>query len=207
MSPAQPARLCVMISGSGRTLMNLVRAIESHALTATIEVVIASKECPGAEKARAAGLKTIVMPGVIAREELRRVLDEHRIDLVVCAGYMKYLNIPEPYAGRVVNIHPALLPAFGGQGFYGDRVHDAVIQAGARESGCTVHLVDEIYDHGRILMQVSCPVLPGDDAHTLAARVFELECKAYPEALERLIRGGVKKDIRQREHREHRAKP
>jgi phosphoribosylglycinamide formyltransferase 1 len=188
--PQTPAHLAVLLSGSGRTLVNLVESIRSDVLRdmATIDLVIASKECLGAERARAANIETLVMKGVIPRDELGRVLDSRRIDLVVCAGYLKYLHVPPAYSGRVVNIHPALLPKFGGPGMYGDRVHAAVIAAGEKESGCTVHLVDEVYDHGQIILQRTCPVLPGDDVHTLAARVFEQECIAYPEALVRLIR-------------------
>jgi phosphoribosylglycinamide formyltransferase-1 len=184
-------RLAVLLSGSGRTLTNLVGAIGEGRLAATIELVIASKECLGAERARGAGVRTLVIPGEIPAAELERTLEEHRIDLVACAGYLKYLHVPAKYSGRFVNIHPSLLPAFGGPGMYGDRVHEAVIRAGARESGCTVHLVDEVFDHGRILLQRTCPVLPGDDAHSLAARVFAEECRAYPEALQQIILRGV----------------
>ena len=186
-----PARLAVLLSGSGRTLDNLIAAIRERRLSATIELVIASKECPGAEKARIAGLRTLVIKGEIPRDALARAFDEHRIGLAVCAGYLKYLHVPPKYAGRIVNIHPALLPAFGGPGMYGDRVHLAVLRSGAKQSGCTVHLVDEVFDHGHILLQRTCPILPGDDAHTLAARVFVEECTAYPEALQRLIERGV----------------
>jgi phosphoribosylglycinamide formyltransferase-1 len=160
-------------------------------VSASIELVICSRETVGAARARGPGLKTMVVKGEIPRDALERMLDELRIDYVVCAGYRKYEHVPAKYAGRVVNIHPALLPAFGGPGMYGEKVHEAVIRAGVKESGCTVHLVDEVYDHGRVLLQRTCPVLPGDDAHTLAARVFEEECRAYPEALQRLIEGGV----------------
>ncbi len=187
------ARLAVMLSGSGRTLENLIAAISAGKVHASIELVICSRETAGAAKARAAGLKTVVVKGEIPRNELQRMLDEERIDYVVCAGYLKYVHVPARYAGRVVNIHPALLPAFGGAGMYGDKVHAAVITAGMKQSGCTVHLVDEVYDHGRILLQRTCPVLPGDDAHSLAARVFEQECLAYPVALQQLILSGVHK--------------
>ncbi len=185
------ARLAVMLSGSGRTLETLVGAIGTGALIASIELVICSRETIGAAKARANGLNTVVVKGEIPREQLQRMLDEHQIDYVVCAGYLKYVHVPATYAGRVVNIHPSLLPAFGGEGMYGEKVHEAVIRAGVKESGCTVHLVDEVYDHGQVLLQRTCPVFPGDDARTLAARVFAEECKAYPEALQLLISQGV----------------
>ncbi len=180
-----------MLSGSGRTLDNLLVAIAEGRLAARIVLVIASKECLGAEKARAAGIETVVVKGEIAAGELGRMLEARGVGLVVCAGYLKYLHVPAAYAGRIVNIHPSLLPAFGGAGMYGDRVHEAVIKSGAKESGCTVHLVDEVFDHGRVLLQRTCPVLAGDTVKTLGARVFAEECLAYPEALQRVIAGGV----------------
>jgi phosphoribosylglycinamide formyltransferase-1 len=186
-TPTQPARLAVMLSGSGRTLLNLLEAIKNHRLDASVELVIASRETVGAERARAAGLRVEVIPGVIPAERLGTILREHRIDWVVLAGYLKLINIPPEYRGRIVNIHPALLPNFGGPGMYGARVHEAVLRAGARESGCTVHLCDEVYDRGRVLLQKRCPVLPGDTPDSLAKRVFALECEAYPEALQRLF--------------------
>ncbi|MCA9288598.1 MAG: phosphoribosylglycinamide formyltransferase, partial [Phycisphaerales bacterium] len=184
------SRLCVMLSGGGRTMLNLADAIDRGDLPATVALVVASKECPGAERARERGLRTVVVPGVIPRETLPALLDEHRIDWVVLAGYLKIVQIPEAYRGRVVNIHPALLPDFGGPGMYGGRVHAAVLASGATHSGCTVHLCDDEYDRGPILLQRTCPVLEGDDVHTLAARVFEEEMRAFPEALRRLIEAG-----------------
>jgi formyltetrahydrofolate-dependent phosphoribosylglycinamide formyltransferase len=188
---ASPARLAVLLSGGGRTLLNLLDHIRNGSLPASVELVIASRECPGAERARQAGLRTLVIPGVIPAARLDALLQEHRIDWVVLAGYLRLLPVPGSYAGRIVNIHPALLPDFGGPGMYGDRVHDAVIRSGATESGCTVHLVDHEYDRGPVVLQRRCPVLPGDTPHELAARVFSLECRAYPEALRRLIAGEV----------------
>jgi folate-dependent phosphoribosylglycinamide formyltransferase PurN len=176
-----------MLSGGGRTMVNLCEAIERGELAAEIGLVVASKECGGAERARERGLATVVMPGVIAAERLGGVLRAHRIDWVVLAGYLKRVAIPEGYHGRVVNIHPALLPDFGGEGMYGGRVHRAVLASGARHSGCTVHLCDAEYDRGPIVLQRTCPVLPGDDEAALAARVFEEEKRAYPEALRRLF--------------------
>lgn len=180
-------RLAIMLSGSGRTLVNLCEAIARGEVPAEIGLVIASKECLGAERARERGLATWVMPGVIPATRLAGVLRDHRIDWVVLAGYLKKVEIPESYRGRIVNIHPALLPDFGGAGMYGDRVHQAVLDSGVKHTGCTVHLCDEEFDRGPILLQRTCPVLAGDDVHTLAARVFEEEKKAYPEALRRLL--------------------
>lgn len=189
-----PARLAVLISGGGRTLANLHDRILAGALPAKIELVIASRECPGADLARARGLRTIIEPGRIPSERLLFLLRQVRADWVVLAGYLKYVEVPGEYRGRIVNIHPALLPAFGGRGMYGRRVHEAVLLSGARESGCTVHVVDEEYDHGPIILQKRCPVLPSDTPDTLAARVFELEKQALPEALAQLIVADAPRD-------------
>lgn len=110
------------------------------------------------------------------------------VELVLLAGFLKLLRpIPADYEGRVLNIHPALIPAFCGKGFYGERVHRAVLEAGVETTGCTVHLVDDEYDHGEILVQKQVPVLAGDTPQTLAARVFEAECEAYPEAIRAFV--------------------
>ncbi|MBX3390118.1 MAG: phosphoribosylglycinamide formyltransferase [Phycisphaeraceae bacterium] len=182
-------RLAVMISGGGRTLLNLLARIEKRELAAEIALVMASSECTGAAKSREAGLTTLVIPGRIAREKLESVLDEHRIDWVVLAGYLKLVDIPPAFDGRVVNIHPALLPRHGGAGLYGHHVHEAVLKAGDKVSGCTVHLCDSRYDTGPIVLQREVPVLPGDTPDSLASRVFAAECEAYPEALKKLFAG------------------
>lgn len=180
-------RLAVMLSGSGRTLVNLQKEIDEGRLDAKIVLVIASRECLGAERARGLGLETMVEGGVIEARRLGEMLAARNVEWVALAGYLKLVKIPPAYRGRFVNIHPALLPKFGGAGMHGHHVHEAVIKAGEKESGCTVHLCDEHFDTGDILLQKRCPVLPGDTADTLAARVFELECEAYPEALRKLF--------------------
>ncbi len=184
-----PPGIAVMISGGGRTLLNLDDRIRDGSLRAHINVVIASSACAGAERARVRGLPVLVIPGVIDPAVLERVLRDHAASWVVLAGYLKKVRIPAGFAGRVVNIHPALLPDFGGPGMYGERVHTAVIAAGRKVSGCTVHLCDEEYDRGPIIAQASCEVRADDDAHTLAARVFELEKSLYPRALAELFAG------------------
>ncbi len=193
------ARLCVMLSGSGRTLMNLLDVIERGELDAEIALVIASRQCPGEERARQRGLTTIIEKGntesgAIAMHRLDALLAEHSVTLIALAGYLKLVHYPPRFEGRVVNIHPALLPRFGGPGMFGERVHAAVLAAGVRESGCTVHLCDNRYDTGPIILQRSCPVLGGDTPETLAARVFKQECIAYPKALQLLIDQGVPVD-------------
>lgn len=180
-------RLAILISGGGRTLAYLHDAVAKGEIDAEIAVVIASAECGGAELARGRGLAVEVIPGVIPREVLAERLAAHGVDWVVLAGYLKLLEIPREFAGRVVNIHPALLPKFGGHGMYGRRVHEAVLAAGEKESGCTVHFCDEEFDTGSIILQRRCPVLAGDTAEMLAARVFEEEKLAYPEALRRVL--------------------
>lgn len=186
-APRRLPQLAVLLSGSGRTLLNLLDHIGRGRLAAEIALVIASRECLGAERARQRGLTTLVIPGDIAAERLASVLAEHRVDLVALAGYLRFVHVPADFRGRIVNIHPSLLPAFGGRGMYGDRVHAAVLAAGVPYSGCTVHHVEGGYDTGPIIAQQSVPVLPGDDVHTLAARVFEAECELYPRALQELL--------------------
>jgi len=183
--------LAVMLSGSGRTLVNLCEHIERGTLGARIGVIIASRDCLGVARARDRDLPVVIEPGRIERERLGALLDEHAIDWVVLAGYLHLVAIPPGYEGRVVNIHPALLPDFGGPGMFGDRVHSAVLAAGRTESGCSVHLCDERYDRGSIVLQDRCPVLPEDDVESLAARVFALEQRAYPRALQLLLTRGV----------------
>jgi len=188
-APEHPARLAVLLSGSGRTLVNLQERIEAGELHAEIALVVASRECLGAERARERGLPTVVIDPKSGQSELARLLREHDAEWIVLAGYLSLLPIPSGFEGRVVNIHPALLPKFGGPGMYGERVHRAVLESGETESGCTVHLCDGAYDTGPIVLRRTCPVEPGDTPETLAARVFELEKEAYPEALRTLIAG------------------
>jgi len=186
-----PTRLAVLLSGSGRTLDNLLAQIDQGQLDATVPVVIASKECLGAQKARDAGIETHVHQGRLDSRWLDSICDKHDIDLVMLAGYLKLVPISDRVRHRVINIHPALLPSFGGKGMHGHHVHEAVIEAAqrgeVRESGCTVHFADEQYDTGSVIVQLRCPVHADDSPDQLAARVFELECKAYPQALKLLI--------------------
>ena len=192
MKPGVPPRLAVLISGGGRTMVNLAERIDRGALAASIGMVIASRECPGAELARERGITTRVIGGTIPRDVLGGMLQDAQIGLVVLAGYLKLVQVPRGYEGRVVNIHPALLPGFGGPGMHGEHVHRAVLDAGCKVSGCTVHLCDERYDTGPILAQAACEVRDDDSPASLAARVFALECDLYPRTLERLLAGRVK---------------
>ena len=185
-------RLGVLISGSGTTLQNLADVINAGGLKASIAGVISSNpKAFGLDRAARLG----VPASVLTRKEcgndvqafsgrLVALLQQHRVDLVVMAGFLCLWQIPPELTGRVMNIHPALLPTpFGGPGMYGHRVHEAVIASGAKVSGCTVHFADNLYDHGPIILQRTCPVLDDDTPDTLAQRVFEQECIAYPEAI------------------------
>lgn len=191
----QPARLLVLLSGSGRTLDNLLDRIDRGELPARVVAVVANKECGGLDKARARSIAAQVIPGTIPPHAFDELFAHNRADWVVLAGYLRLVPVTPATRGRIVNIHPSLLPAFGGPGMHGMKVHQAVVDAFARgevtESGCTVHLADERFDTGPVILQKRCPVKPTDDAAQLAARVFTLELDAYPEALRLLIEGRV----------------
>jgi len=189
MTPT-PARLAVLLSGSGRTLENLLDQVAAGRLPVRIVGVVSSRRgVRGVAVAREAGLPVTVLrrrdfPDAVAHHAaIAEWLRRRRPQIIALAGYLCYFQRPDWFAGPVVNIHPALLPAHGGQGMYGDRVHAAVLAAGDRESGCTVHHVDEVYDHGAIIARQRVPVRADDDVASLAARVFAAECELYPRVL------------------------
>jgi phosphoribosylglycinamide formyltransferase-1 len=186
----RPVRLAVLLSGGGTTLQNLVDRIGRGALNAEIVVVVSSRrDAFGLERARRAGIPNIA----VARKEysdvgtfndaLHAALAPYDFDLIILAGFLSPFQLRGRYTGRVLNIHPALIPAFCGQGLYGDKVHRAVIESGVKVSGCTVHFADDEYDHGPIILQAAVPVLDDDTPETLAARVHEKEAELYPEAI------------------------
>ena len=192
----RPIRLGVLISGGGTTLVNFVEKIAQRELDAEIALVISSREdATGVEKAEAAGLRCeVVSRGSFssAAEFSRRIFDllrEADVDLVTLAGFLSLIHIPDDFTGRVMNIHPALIPAFCGRGFFGHKVHEAALDRGVKVSGCTVHFADNEYDHGPIILQQSVSVLDDDTPNTLAARVFEAECDAYPAAVRLFAEG------------------
>ncbi len=194
--PRSPLKLAVLISGGGTTLRNLLAKIAASELDARIDLVISSNpKARGLDFAREAGIQTAVLEQrkfASPDSYSQAVFDACRAsqcDIVVMAGFLKFVTIPADFEFRVVNIHPGLIPAFCGLGFYGHHVHQAVLDYGAKLSGCTVHFVDNQYDHGPIILQRAVPVHDDDAADTLAARVFEAECEAFPEAL-RLIGAG-----------------
>lgn len=192
MTKVSPIKLAVLVSGGGRSLENLAAEIASGALDATVELVISNKHGIGAlERCERLGIdaKVIDADRTLAPTDFSAAvfgaIETAGCDLVVLAGFLRFLPIPDAWIGRVINIHPSLLPAFGGKGFYGDHVHTAVLERGVQFTGCTVHYVDNEYDSGPILLQRCIPVDPSDDVHSLAARVFEEEKLALPEAIRR----------------------
>jgi phosphoribosylglycinamide formyltransferase-1 len=193
------ANLGILISGGGTTLQNLADLISRNQLDARIAVVIASNShCYGVERARKLNLPL----HIITRKDLltlkdfsqkiASVLRQHNVDLTLMAGFLALWRIPPDFTGRVLNIHPALLPKFGGKGMHGRNVHEAVLSAGETESGCTVHFADNSYDTGPIILQRKVPVHPNDTPDSLAKRVFEQECLAYPEAIRLVLKSFTK---------------
>jgi phosphoribosylglycinamide formyltransferase 1 len=189
-------RIGVLISGGGTTLKNLIHCRDNGSLPVDIRLVISSTQLAGGLKiASDAGIPTQVVPKkksddpVAHSEQVFAPMRSAGVDLVVMGGYLQHVLIPKDFENRVINIHPSLIPSFCGQGMYGLKVHQAAIDFGVKVTGCTVHLVDNQYDHGRILLQRACDVLPNDTAETLQKRVFELECLALPEAIRQL--GGI----------------
>ena len=187
-------KIAVLLSGGGRTLQNIIDHIKEGKLTAEVVVVIGSRpDAYGLERARKGGIENIcVHYGEYKRkgdiDGFSKAINEHlkkcQIDLIVMAGFMHLFKADEKWNGRIMNIHPALVPSFCGDGYYGHHVHEAVLEYGAKVSGCTVHFADKIYDHGPIIVQSAVPVKDDDTADTLAARVFKEECKLYPKAIQ-----------------------
>jgi phosphoribosylglycinamide formyltransferase-1 len=191
-----PRRLGCLISGGGRTVLNLHAAIKRGDVPASIELVLAHREdVAGVARCRDAGLPVEVIsisPDADTSDRVDRAFEEAGVELVCLCGYLRHFRVGSRWKDRVVNIHPSLLPRHGGPGMYGDRVHAAVLAAGDSESGCTVHAVDEIYDHGAIILQRRCPVEPDDTTESLAARVFAAECIAMPEAIQAIAAGSTR---------------
>jgi phosphoribosylglycinamide formyltransferase-1 len=188
-----PLPIAVLISGAGTTLRNLIDKIQAGSLPAEIHLVISSNpSAAGLRFAEAAGIPTLVVEkrkSLSAEAFSEAIFEPCRqagVRYVVMGGFLKHVLIPPDFENHVLNIHPALLPQFGGQGMYGLRVHEAVLASGARVSGCTVHFVDNQYDHGPTLLQRQVEVLPGDTPESLQQRVFSAECEAYPAAIRSL---------------------
>ena len=185
-----PIRLAVLVSGGGTTVQNLHAKIQAGQLCAELTVVICSnKKSFDIVIEKNVCRQVVLINGSKYRSPsdfsnaIFEQIRSSEADLVCLAGFLSLLAIPDEFVGRVLNIHPALLPAFGGQGMYGANVHKAVLASGCKVSGCTVHFTDQTYDTGPILLQKICPVQENDTPQSLAARVFEQECLAYPEAI------------------------
>src|SRR5262249_1265069 len=188
---ARILKLAVLLSGSGRTLENVQQAILTGRLSARVVVVVSSKsEAYGLVRARQHGLDAVAVPRQdypdlqAFNDAMNAVLARYPVDLVVLAGFLSLYQPPPALVGRVMNIHPALLPAFGGRGLYGERVHRAVLESGAKLRVCTVPFADACYDHGPIILQATVPVHDDDTTESLAARVFAAECELYPQAIQ-----------------------
>ena len=196
---AEPLRLAVLISGGGTTLRNLLERINAGRLAAQVVTVISSNSSArGLDFARVAGIPAHVVErssyaDVAAfSEAIFAPCRDADVQLVAMAGFLKLVEIPPDFAGRVLNIHPSLIPAFCGQGFYGHRVHEAVLAYGCKVSGCTVHFVDNVYDHGPIVLQRAVDVRDDDTPKSLAERVFAAECEAFPKAIALYAAGKLK---------------
>lgn len=191
----KPLKIAVLLSGSGSTLENIFTKIDDGFLSAEVDLVISSKaDAYGLVRAEKRGVETAVVESKKffsnrvpdwnrMSEEIDRVLLPRGVDLVCLCGFMCFYNIPSELEGRVMNVHPALIPSFCGQGMFGHHVHEAVKKAGVKLSGCTVHFVNNEYDAGPIILQKSCPIFDTDTADDIAEKVMAEERKAYPEAI------------------------
>lgn len=199
----KPLPIAVLISGTGRTLKNINDRVAAGTLNVDVRLVIASTS-------KATGVQYASDADAPSRVLVRKEFDSDRsyseaifaacretgAELVVLAGWLKLLVVPDDYQNRVVNIHPGLIPSFCGKGYYGHHVHQAAIDYGVKLSGCTVHFVDNEYDHGPVILQKAVPVGHQDTADALATRVFEAECEAFPEAIQLIAEGRVTVDGR-----------
>jgi len=190
----EPARVAVLVGtkGRGSNMASLVEAGRRGVYPGQVELVVGAAESDALARAHELGVATVVVAkSPTYASDLLAALNAHNVTDVCLAGYLWLLPIEvlRAFPSRVYNIHPALLPKFGGKGMYGMNVHMAVVAAGETESGCTVHYVTEHYDEGGVILQKSCPVQPGDTAEDVAARVLELELAAYPEALAQVLDG------------------
>jgi len=195
----RPLRVAVLLSGNGSTLENLLAHIDSGRVPAQVTVVVSSKkDAFGLERARRRGIPAVAVhrrsfadPAAF-QDALHAELGRFEVDLVACLGFLSLFELRGRYEGRAINTHPALIPAFSGRGFYGARVHQAVLERGVKVSGATVHFLDEAYDHGPIILQESVPVLESDTPDSLAARVQAVERRIVPEAVRLIAEGRVR---------------
>jgi len=191
--------LAVLLSGSGKTLQNLIDKIGDKTLNAKIQIVISSSpDAYGLKRAKKNNIPATVVKysdynsAEVFSNAIIKEIEEYPIDLIILAGFMHLFRIPDKYSGKVMNIHPGLIPSFCGKGYYGHHVHEAVIESGVKVSGCTVHFVDNEYDNGPIIIQRTVPVHEGDTPDTLAQKIFKEECLAYPDAINLFAEGRLK---------------
>ncbi len=196
---ARPLRIAVLLSGNGTSLENLFERIDAGEVPGEVVVVISSQQKAfGLERARRRGVPAVAVPrkrfsDVVAFEDaLHAALAKYDVDLVALLGFLSLFPLRGKFEGRTINTHPALIPAFCGTGFYGRRVHEAVLASGVKVTGATVHFVDEQYDHGPIILQETVPVLEGDTADSLAARVMAVERRLVPEAIRLFAQGRLR---------------
>ncbi len=195
-------KLAVLLSGGGRTLQNIIDHIKTGKLTAEVELVIGSRpDAYGIERAGKEGIRTICVPYREYMEKndidgfstaINEHLNHYQVDLLVMAGFMHLFKAEEKWSGRIMNIHPALIPSFCGKGCYGRHVHEAVLEGGVKISGCTVHFADSVYDRGPIILQRAVAVKDDDTPDTLAERVLKEECKLYPKAIQLFADGKLR---------------
>ena len=192
-------KIAVLISGGGTTLKNLIERIDAQSLNAEIALVVSNNpKAGGLDFAAAASINSKVIShkdfeGRDAfSDAIFAALRESGAELIVMGGFLRQLSIPDDFENRIINIHPSLIPSFCGKGNYGSRVHQGVLDYGCKLTGCTVHFVDDDYDHGPIVAQASVAVEVGDDVKSLAARVFEAECELLPKVINQIAEGRVK---------------
>ena len=191
--------LAILISGSGTTLQNLIDKINDKTLNANIQIVISSApDTYGIKRAEQNNIPAAIVQrkgynnSEIFSNTIINEIEKYSVDLIILAGFLHLFKIPDKYTGKVMNIHPGLIPSFCGKGYYGHHVHEAVIESGVKVSGCTVHFVDNEYDCGPIIIQRVVQVHEDDSPETLAQRVFKEECIAYPEAINLFAEGRLK---------------
>lgn len=186
-------KIGVLVSGGGSNLQSIIDKSQSGELQCKVEVVIGDRECYGVKRAKKAGIDGYILDRKVLKKELCRAIDkivtEKSIDLIVLAGFLSIIDeeFVNKWKGKIINIHPSLLPKFGGPGMYGVKVHEAVLNAGEKESGCTVHYVDTGVDSGEIIAQKKVAVLEGDTPEVLQKRVLVEEHKLLPESIAKII--------------------
>ena len=191
--------LAILISGSGTTLQNIIDKANDKTLNANIQIVISSApDTYGIKRAEQNNIPVAIVQrkgynnSEIFSNTIIYEIEKYSVDLIILAGFLHLFKIPDKYTGKVMNIHPGLIPSFCGKGYYGHHVHEAVIESGVKVSGCTVHFVDNEYDCGPIIIQRVVQVHEDDSPETLAQRVFKEECIAYPEAINLFAEGRLK---------------